>query len=270
MPTDHLSETDTVFPDFIAFLIGLSIAWFLNWQVTDLVWSLWLSSLVIGYVTILMTILTGYLLGQQISKMDDLSYKVSRGIHVGGAIISVFLLVFFSIHFCAFHAGHALFLSHFFPLEGVDRNVFNNSFMNPINLFSVVIQFVLDKYAFFLLPAIIAERRNIFKSVITYNNLKNRSSKSGESITEMIGLSPKEFSEMTKEKIEKMTPDKKAKIQKTLGDPFLAPYKNVIRMHLLIFFFAFAHFLNLESFLVYSIVYFVYFFPWRILRWGKA
>jgi hypothetical protein len=46
----------------------------------------------------------------------------------------------------------------------------------------------------------------------------------------------------------------------------MAPYKNVIRMHLLIFFFAFAHFMRLENFAVYAVVYAVYFFPWGLLK----
>jgi hypothetical protein len=41
-------------------------------------------------------------------------------------------------------------------------------------------------------------------------------------------------------------------------------------MHLLIFFFAFAHFARLESFAVYAVVYAVYFFPWRLVRRGAA
>jgi hypothetical protein len=36
-------------------------------------------------------------------------------------------------------------------------------------------------------------------------------------------------------------------------------------MHLLIFFFAFAHFAGLDNFAVYAVVYAVYFFPWRML-----
>ena len=46
----------------------------------------------------------------------------------------------------------------------------------------------------------------------------------------------------------------------------LAPYRNVVRMHMLIFFFAFAHFAGLDSFVVYAVVYAVYFFPWRLVR----
>jgi hypothetical protein len=37
-------------------------------------------------------------------------------------------------------------------------------------------------------------------------------------------------------------------------------------MHLLIFFFAFCHFMKADTFLVYAVVYSVYFFPWNILR----
>jgi hypothetical protein len=45
----------------------------------------------------------------------------------------------------------------------------------------------------------------------------------------------------------------------------MLPYLKVVRMHLLIFFFAFAHFAGLDNFAVYAVVYAVYFFPWRLL-----
>ena len=48
----------------------------------------------------------------------------------------------------------------------------------------------------------------------------------------------------------------------------MTPYRNVVRLHLLIFFFAFAHFAKLDSFRVYVVVYAVYFFPWRLAK-GK-
>jgi hypothetical protein len=41
-------------------------------------------------------------------------------------------------------------------------------------------------------------------------------------------------------------------------------------MHLLIFFFAFAHFAGLDNFAVYAVVYAVYFFPWRLLARPRA
>ena len=45
-----------------------------------------------------------------------------------------------------------------------------------------------------------------------------------------------------------------------------APYKNVIRMHLLIFFFAGVAAMRLENFAIYAVVYAGYFFPWRLVR----
>jgi hypothetical protein len=54
------------------------------------------------------------------------------------------------------------------------------------------------------------------------------------------------------------------------GDAMFAPYKNVVRMHLLLFFFAFAHFAGLDGFLVYAVIYAVYFFPWRLVRGAPA
>jgi len=40
----------------------------------------------------------------------------------------------------------------------------------------------------------------------------------------------------------------------------------VMRMHVLIFFFALAHFARLENIAVYAVVYAFYFFPWPLLR----
>jgi Family of unknown function (DUF6498) len=53
---------------------------------------------------------------------------------------------------------------------------------------------------------------------------------------------------------------------KRFGALFTEPYRNVMRMHMLIFFFFFAHFAGLENFAVYAVIYAVYFFPWRLLR----
>jgi hypothetical protein len=47
------------------------------------------------------------------------------------------------------------------------------------------------------------------------------------------------------------------------------PYLNVIRLHVLIFFFAFAHHMRWESFAIYAVVYAVYFFPWRLLSGAR-
>jgi len=43
------------------------------------------------------------------------------------------------------------------------------------------------------------------------------------------------------------------------------PYRNVTRMHVLIFFFGVAHFAGPRSAVVYIVVYAPYFLPWRLL-----
>ena len=43
-------------PDALAFVAGLAIAGISDWNTGDLVWSLWLSSLVVGYATIIWAI----------------------------------------------------------------------------------------------------------------------------------------------------------------------------------------------------------------------
>ena len=47
---------------------------------------------------------------------------------------------------------------------------------------------------------------------------------------------------------------------------FLAPYVNVMRLHVLIFFFGFAAYAGLDNFAVYVVIYMAYFFPWRLVR----
>ena len=60
--------------------------------------------------------------------------------------------------------------------------------------------------------------------------------------------------------------EKRAKAKDVMWEP----YKNVARMHVLIFFFFFAHFARLENFAVYAVVYAAYFFPWRLVRRSAA
>ena len=46
----------SAWPDAAAFLLGLGVAWFAGWDTTDLVWSLWHSSLVVGYAVLVWSV----------------------------------------------------------------------------------------------------------------------------------------------------------------------------------------------------------------------
>ena len=241
----------SVLPDLFAFALGLGAAWILRWQTADLVWSLWLSSLVLGYLTIISTIGGYAYLGIKVITHPEFSQKHRLTAFLAGAAAALFFLAFFSFHFCGFHAGHAGFLSLFFPIEGLPRNAFFEAFMNPVRLWKTVFHYMPIAYAGFLIPAIIAERRYVFASFIQSVKEARRVDWDG------------------RENVQQMLQSAKGS-EKSMKDPFTRPYLNVIRMHLLIFFFALCHFLKVDSFMVYAVVYSVYFFPWKAFGVGVA
>jgi hypothetical protein len=238
-----------ILPDLLAFVGGLGIAWMLGWRTTDLVWSLWLCSLVLGYLTILSTIGGGVYLGVAAIRDKALPAKDRPAVILLGTFGSLFLLGFFSLHFCGFHAGHAVFLSHFFPLQGLPKNVFSNAFMNPFLLWKTVLLHLIPVYGLFLIPAVVAERKYVFAALTKAVKAVHDGS--------------------YKDKVEGLMQSAKGQ-KRPSHDPFSRPYINVIRMHLLIFFFAFCFMLKVDSVIVYAVVYFVYFFPWSAFKSDAA
>ncbi len=219
-------------PDALAFGLGLAIAWFANWETTDLVWSLWLSSLVVGYSMIVWMISRGmreFTRGAAGSSIQGQAGSVALG---GGVIMagSLFMLAFFTVHFGGFHLGHSIFLASFFPIVPEQK-------MSGLFLGWETYGEVLRCYWIFLPAAFIAERAG-FRDKPKF----------------------KDDGAVTKEAIARR------KAQNAMGGDMMAPYKNVVRMHLLIFFFAGASFAKLDSFIVYVVVYAVYFFPWKLLK----
>ncbi|MDO8544323.1 MAG: DUF6498-containing protein [Opitutaceae bacterium] len=213
--------------DALAFGIGLGVAWWFHWNTTDLVWSLWLSSLLVGYAMILW-LLTAPLRQLGAGIIGDRSGVASGAAKIGAlALIGVgtlFGIAFFTVHFGGFHFVHSVFLNAFFPVRA-DR---------PGGLVNwAVYRDVFSHYWMFLPAAFLAER----------HAFAQREDPADTAVTPAA-----------------------IEARKAKGDGMTAPYRNVIRMHLLIFFFAFAHFARLEQFAVYAVVFAVYFFPWRVLR----
>ena len=162
----------------------------------------------------------------------------------------VLFLGFFSFHFCAFHAGHSVFLALFFPLDGMPKDGFGAAFTNPPLLWFLAVKHLMKPYGLFLIPAIIAERRQVFSPLYrTWQAIRT-----GDTSTNIF----------TGEKS-----GENASTRSSLGKAMMRPYMNVIRMHLLIFFFAFCWILKLDNFLIYAAVYAVYFFPWSELKKQK-
>ncbi len=85
------------------FAYALWLAWYQGWQARDIVWSMWVASLVGGYLYILLSIV--------ISCFSSLGRQAGLGI--GRAL---FLLLFFTVHFGGFHWIHGQITQDFFPL----------------------------------------------------------------------------------------------------------------------------------------------------------
>jgi hypothetical protein len=155
-------------------------------------------------------------------------------------------LVFFPVHFCGFHAGHSVFLNIFFPLKGLPQDGFGRAFMNPPLLLAMAARHLLKPYGLFIIPALLAERHNI---IIPLNKV----------------LSGKLEAESAA--INSPNPVQRRYLRGGFaGEAMFRPYANVIRMHLLIFFFAFSSALKFDSFYVYSAIYLSYFFPWNEVK----
>jgi len=103
------------------FAVMVVMATVMRWSTTDLVWSLWLSSLVLGYSFILTTIAAMFfhrppdIPPEKWAKLKStLGGRLS--ILAVGAVSAILMVSFFTVHFVVFHIGHAIFLNEFYPL----------------------------------------------------------------------------------------------------------------------------------------------------------
>ena len=242
-----MTETDRnpshwgdAWPDALAFAGGLALAWFGQWQTKDLVWSLWLSSLLVGYAMIVWSIFgPAFLIGRGAWRERAMFREEPKGKMVlGGSVLllgSLFMLAFFTVHFGGFHFVHSVFLNSFFPMQP------GKSTWPGLALYLAVLR----AYWPFVLVAAVAERQ-AFRLPGTPPETPPDTSVKAADVNRRLAQSREGFTGM------------------------MAPYRNVVRLHLLIFFFAFAHFAKLENFLVYAVVYAVYFFPWRLVKRDKV
>lgn len=232
--TAEKSRTDwlSAVPDAVAFAVGIAIAWYAGWSAGDLIWSLWLSSFLVGYAMIVWTI------GQPAVTLAVVAWRTRndfgstpRAVTIVLTLIAVgasFMLGFFTLHFGGFHYVHSQILLAFFPIEApgmadpgwADKSLYLEVFR---------------RYWIFLPSAFLSHRAVFLRAPLTIDR----------------NLSLKSVPGGTKKKNR---------------DFFVEPYRNVLRMHGLLFFFFLAHFTGLDNFAVYAVVYAVYFFPWRLVR----
>jgi hypothetical protein len=223
-------------PDLVAFALGLGVAWALRWRTTDLIWSLWLSSLVVGYALIVWSLAEPALellglgwLHRDVVRASPAA-KDPRQIAALVAIALVggaFYLAFFTVHFGGFHFIHAQFLLSWYPL-GEGFNAMNRATLAE----------VLHRY-WGALPSAFLARRYAFAQ--------------------------RTFVPRARDGAGALTGSRDPYESRVFG-----PYLQVMRMHVVIIAFGAVHAAGRESFAVYAAVYALYFFPWRLLRRRKS
>lgn len=231
-------------PDALAFAVGLGLAWYFQWETRDLVWSLWLSSAVIGYAMIVWSIF-----GPAVSVATEAwrerenlrGTRPSWGVGLDAGVsgirrilpAGVFNGAFRRVSFRAFGlperifpggAWHGEILPWFVPLLGGVPTLL-------------------------VVPACGGDRGA--------GGVPSRPGGAGRTAGHRGHGGGDRGAEVSQR-------------QGGTGGGLMAPYKNVVRLHLLIFFFAAAHFAKLDSFIVYAVVYAVYFFPWRLVKRDKV
>jgi len=120
----HLPLWFQVFLGLFSFAVTLLLAAAQRWQVVDLVWSLWISSLTLGFAYLFTGIAAkairggmgeGILVKGKTIRGLDAPAGLRWGLSIGGAL---FMVAFFTVHFGMFHFVHSVFLNLFFPLVG--------------------------------------------------------------------------------------------------------------------------------------------------------
>ena len=91
------------------YLFALALLSIQNWGPGDVVWSLWSTSLITGFVTLIVSVAAG-------ARAMLTGGNGGIGLVVMLLAGGLFTLAFFTVHFGMFHAIHSVFLNLFFPL----------------------------------------------------------------------------------------------------------------------------------------------------------
>lgn len=107
----------TLAAEALLYVLALGLLNAQAWGPKDVVWTLWTTSLVTGYLTLILGS-AGASLSAAVKARSapGFSWQQALPLAMGGLVVMVFFLGFFTVHFGLFHLVHAVFLNEFFPL----------------------------------------------------------------------------------------------------------------------------------------------------------
>ena len=103
--------------EVLLYAIALALLHWQNWGPKDVIWSLWATSLLTGYLTLIVgSIGSAVNVAVAARQKPDFSWQQALPLLADGIVIMAVMIAFFSVHFGLFHLVHAVFLNEFFPL----------------------------------------------------------------------------------------------------------------------------------------------------------
>lgn len=220
------------FTELFMFFFSIATAYFIGWNNTDLIWGLWITSFIVGNVslirsgfTALVRVVKTGLTSENIKKFqkEPNSEKIKFLIFV--LIFAPFFFIigaFFLVHFSLFHFFHAFVLSAFFPHPDVMRIVDGVNKGSGIIIHILIVKTLLMSYWIIVLQKLI------------FDHIRH-----GESA----GNDDSDHS------------------MRPYMPPFARPYIQVAKIHTLIFILAGLNAINANKYLIYVVIYSVFFFP---------
>lgn len=227
-----------VLPDLTALLVSLGAAWLLKWKTEDLVWNLWLASLVIGYATMISLILASHKAANNFHDPSDIWGHRKNTLSGEMRFGPYLMFAFFCFHSSAFYAMHVAFISSGFENPDVNPKEFWDSIGNPFRLWGLIFEQILPVYFWMLLPILVSERGSLRRTYQKQHAAFIKISEGSES-------------------------------NNTMGVFMLKPYLNIMKLQFLIFWLLSFDNAERQQTWIYTLLFILYFFPWRAL-FGKS
>ena len=281
-----ISRNETL-RDVLSFAATVMIAAWQGWVAKDIIWGLWISSLLIGYSFLVTMILSSYIRGsvpmdkkwKAKTKTDAIKAKRYSPIVMNVAItIAAFMflgpksgIAWFVLLVCALFSALNLIVS---GDEGTGSRSFGSVFLRRFTALTPSVLFMLGFFTvhfggFHFVHGLFL---NGFFPLLEWNPFGESPGGVFSGFTLIIS---KAFTEywpfILFSAVSRFGDYRKAFNDKKEPNMFL-PYLNVIRMHILIFVFAGLHAAGLESYAVYPVLIFYFFPAGSILkaRFGRA
>ena len=262
-----------VFINTLVFAGVVGMAVYLKWSARDLLWSLWISSLSIGYFTILSGFVGGVLLGRlPDSSTEDKPGKKKTG-NAPPAVLAVFFLIPVAFIFglsrvtlvfalLAVVSVMATIYKHVLSTgEAKGKKGFFDFTVNllinfPAGIFLIVF-FSIHFGGFHFIHSIFL---NGFFPLIDEQPFGKTPAETVFMFRDLITASLTRYWFFIAASVVASFDNIFATLKGTGGDFMLEPYKNVIKMHAMIFIIAFAGAAGLHQYVLYAAL-FLYFFP---------